>query len=721
MSVHTRLMAILICAAVLAAAHPAAAQTRWFAAHLEGDREVGNPGDPDGWGLGVVGLGDDTVWYHLWVTDIAAPTAAHVHTGFAGTNGGIKIDFTPVFTSLGGNTYVASGTVSVDAATIADVLEAPAGFYFNVHNSEHQSGAVRGQVLGSGPSDRALAGTLRGSRQVDNPGDPDGEGFGAVVFDGGMAFYYLATDSIANPTAAHIHSGSAGKNGGIAIDFGASFTDGVASGSMAVDAASAAAILAHPDLYYFNVHNSEHQSGAVRGQLRATETVTSFAAISRAKGRAGSEWGTMLRVLSPNDEDVTVYAEWYPSNKNGLVAPDQTVQVGIPAGGTAVIDDAVSTLFVTDGTGGLRLLSSEPFVGAARIFNDQRSNPNIGGTYSQHIPSSAATGMPTAGALLLSASRPIAQGGWRTNLGYFNPNPFPVTVTFAAWSVAGELLGSDTHVIPAYANQVPTVFSMIPSVPANQRTRDDFTVTYAASAPLVVYVSIADNVTNDPIFVSPVPVPAALTEDAGSQENQPPNGTISQPVEDVTISEGESVTFAGSAQDPDGDAMTYRWDYGDGVTSTQQSPGPHTYTASGTYTVTFTVTDSHGASDPTPDTRTITVEGGGGGGEATFSAVQSQIFTASCAFSGCHGGASPAQGMNLSAGQAYAAIVNVSSNQRPSLDRIEPGDPDNSYLLRKVNGGPDIAGSRMPLGGAQLSQALRDLLRDWIQAGAPNN
>ena len=69
----------------------------------------------------------------------------------------------------------------------------------------------------------------------------------------------------------------------------------------------------------------------------------------------------------------------------------------------------------------------------------------------------------------------------------------------------------------------------------------------------------------------------------------------------------------------------------------------------------------------------------------------------------------------------YDEIVNVASTQQGSLDRIEPGDPDNSYLLRKIQGGPGISGSRMPAGAGPLSQDLIDLLTSWIEAGAAND
>ncbi|CAZ94534.1 Ig-like domain-containing protein [Zobellia galactanivorans] len=57
------------------------------------------------------------------------------------------------------------------------------------------------------------------------------------------------------------------------------------------------------------------------------------------------------------------------------------------------------------------------------------------------------------------------------------------------------------------------------------------------------------------------------------------------------------VLFTGSgSSDPNGDTLTYLWDFGDGNTSSQMNPS-HTYTSSGDYNVELTVNDGNGGSD----------------------------------------------------------------------------------------------------------------------------
>ena len=136
--------------------------------------------------------------------------------------------------------------------------------------------------------------------------------------------------------------------------------------------------------------------------------------------------------------------------------------------------------------------------------------------------------------------------------------------------------------------------------------------------------------------------------------------------------------------------------------------------------------------------------GGGGGGGAppqpactttsaptiSFSMDIQPIFSRSCALPSCHTAAPvPAQGMDLSAGLAYSQTVNVASTEQPKLKRVKPGNPQDSYLVRKIQGGPNISGVLMPNGcpGAPLAMA-QCLTPDeiaaivqWISECAPNN
>jgi len=83
----------------------------------------------------------------------------------------------------------------------------------------------------------------------------------------------------------------------------------------------------------------------------------------------------------------------------------------------------------------------------------------------------------------------------------------------------------------------------------------------------------------------------------------------------------------------------------------------------------------------------------------------------------CHSGVSAPEGLRLDSTNSYNNLVNVNSTQVPSLKRVEPFDPNNSYLVQKVEG-TAAGGERMPLNRAPLSPAQIKLIRDWISGGA---
>jgi len=110
----------------------------------------------------------------------------------------------------------------------------------------------------------------------------------------------------------------------------------------------------------------------------------------------------------------------------------------------------------------------------------------------------------------------------------------------------------------------------------------------------------------------------------------------------------------------------------------------------------------------------------------TRTQLQTQIFTPICSV--CHTGiGTNLPGIqNLTAGHTFASIVGVPSIEQPSVLRIKPNDPANSYLIRKIEGAAGITGSRMPLGcpapgNPCLDQATIDLVKTWVSQGALNN
>src|ERR1700733_4261779 len=65
--------------------------------------------------------------------------------------------------------------------------------------------------------------------------------------------------------------------------------------------------------------------------------------------------------------------------------------------------------------------------------------------------------------------------------------------------------------------------------------------------------------------------------------------------------------------------------------------------------------------------------------EANFDSIQANVFTPICA--GCHGGSNPSSNLALDAMHSFDDLVNVPSTEQPTLDRVKPFDPANSYLI----------------------------------------
>jgi hypothetical protein len=113
--------------------------------------------------------------------------------------------------------------------------------------------------------------------------------------------------------------------------------------------------------------------------------------------------------------------------------------------------------------------------------------------------------------------------------------------------------------------------------------------------------------------------------------------------------------------------------------------------------------------------RPLGSEGSTGTLTATFQSIQDNVFTPICSV--CHAGGGAPEGMRLDAVNSYAMIVGVPSREEPSILRIKPGDPDNSYLIQKIEGHAAV-GAQMPFGGPPLAAATITTIRQWVTDGA---
>jgi len=141
-----RLLAGFTAAAMIAGAGTTGiAYASEFRAVLAGGNEPAG-GDADGWGRAKVTVDDstNTVCVNLETGNLSEVTAAHIHRGAAGVEG-------PPVVNLDRPDDDGDEDDCDDVGdALADEIQAnPAGFYVNIHTTEHPNGAIRGQLAPS--------------------------------------------------------------------------------------------------------------------------------------------------------------------------------------------------------------------------------------------------------------------------------------------------------------------------------------------------------------------------------------------------------------------------------------------------------------------------------------------------------------------------------------------------------------------------------------------
>jgi hypothetical protein len=109
----------------------------------------------------------------------------------------------------------------------------------------------------------------------------------------------------------------------------------------------------------------------------------------------------------------------------------------------------------------------------------------------------------------------------------------------------------------------------------------------------------------------------------------------------------------------------------------------------------------------------------------TYDRIQRQMFDKSCAVSGCHDSQTHQHDLVLEGSASYTELVSATPYTPAAADLgwlyVDPGSTATSYLYHKLTG--DLPGgglgARMPFAQAALDAYLVDIVRLWIEAGAP--
>ncbi len=93
-----------------------------------------------------------------------------------------------------------------------------------------------------------------------------------------------------------------------------------------------------------------------------------------------------------------------------------------------------------------------------------------------------------------------------------------------------------------------------------------------------------------------------------------------------------------------------------------------------------------------------------------------QILKKNCSVAGCHRGAYPLMSLDLGKDKFLKSLVNIPSQEVPSLKLVDTENPEKSYLLMKIKGDASIVGQRMPAGSRTLKDTEIKIIEDWVSS-----
>jgi hypothetical protein len=640
------------------------------------------------------------------------PTAAHIHDGHAGSNGPVIV---PLAQDPADATRFDLPMNAALSAAQVDRLQA-GGLYLNVHSAAYPGGEVRGQIL---PEDFSLVFASLSGRQQVPPQDTQVQGRAAVTLDesaSATAIVHLTLFGLGNATGVGLHDGFAGTSGPALAQLNQSTTDPNHwfHDGLDLDADALAALLA--GRFYLEASSAAFPDGLVRGQFVPDGIVL------------------VLDTLSGDQEVPPVITD--AAGVSALTLDPDSLEFHYHAN-TTDFDDA-NAAHIHDGFAG----TNGPVVIPLEQDPMDPAHWSASGSLDEELLEKL-----LAGALYVNVHSPAYPGGEiRAQL-----EPENIEVIFAdmdgdqmvppvataASGLAAVTVDKELGHLVAHVRLTELLMSTsggIHRAPAGENGPErialeqdstDVDHWFALDAVLDeedltaflqdgLYVLIGSQVNPDG------EIRGQLVRAVAPEIPEAPSVTITLPEDGSEVSD---TIMVGAEVEASLDIVEVRFLAG-GELIGSDTTAPYavewdtTAVSDGVVTLTAQAEDTLGnvgVSAPI----SVTVANDEDTTSMTLAEIQSQVFGPICSV--CHTGTTNELpfSMNLTSAQAsFDHLVNVNSEQVPALLRVHPGNPDDSYLIHKLEG-TQAVGDRMPQGGPFLDDDTIQGIRGWIADGAP--
>jgi PKD repeat protein len=249
-------------------------------------------------------------------------------------------------------------------------------------------------------------------------------------------------------------------------------------------------------LAYASVIDNRSQDPIYMGAAAtSSERSIIIPAVARTDGANGTYWRSDLSVYNAASGTLTLTARFWRAGIDNRNA--STKNFSIAAGRVLALNDVLSALGAGTGSGALELAWSGPSTGPIITSRTYTTRAGDAASYGQSID--AAYSRSFSNRSIVTGLK--SDGSFRTNIGLVNRGDTAAQVTLTLYSSFGNVLATAFTTVPPKSQLQNSVASFFPKVSAG--SLGNVTIEARADvATILLYGSVVDNVSGDPIFAA---------------------------------------------------------------------------------------------------------------------------------------------------------------------------------------------------------------------------